>query len=177
MPSTHTHTKTVFGFVPCSSNCWFVHTTRHEQTIFKHDCACIQSLFWQPAKERTDDLANGLASHWVPGYLTGIGFFCIFLFLLIILCTKCNNNNFYLFIFSCFSLRSLPKLSSQDEEGGAGHGYGGGPQHFEPIPHDHDFCERVVINVSTIIILYYISLHYIIMIAIINHSRLLVLKA
>uniref|UniRef100_A0A1B0ADM8 BTB domain-containing protein n=1 Tax=Glossina pallidipes TaxID=7398 RepID=A0A1B0ADM8_GLOPL len=44
--------------------------------------------------------------------------------------------------------RSLPKLSSQDEEGGAGHGYGGGPQHFEPIPHDHDFCERVVINVS-----------------------------
>ncbi|XP_036319179.1 potassium voltage-gated channel protein Shaker [Rhagoletis pomonella] len=43
---------------------------------------------------------------------------------------------------------SLPKLSSQDEEGGAGHGYGGGPQHFEPIPHDHDFCERVVINVS-----------------------------
>ncbi|XP_058977923.1 potassium voltage-gated channel protein Shaker isoform X2 [Musca domestica] len=44
--------------------------------------------------------------------------------------------------------KSLPKLSSQDEEGGAGHGYGGGPQHFEPIPHDHDFCERVVINVS-----------------------------
>ncbi|XP_054729093.1 potassium voltage-gated channel protein Shaker [Anastrepha obliqua] len=44
--------------------------------------------------------------------------------------------------------QSLPKLSSQDEEGGAGHGYGGGPQHFEPIPHDHDFCERVVINVS-----------------------------
>ncbi|KMZ10439.1 potassium voltage-gated channel protein Shaker isoform X15 [Drosophila simulans] len=43
---------------------------------------------------------------------------------------------------------SLPKLSSQDEEGGAGHGFGGGPQHFEPIPHDHDFCERVVINVS-----------------------------
>ncbi|XP_012162891.1 potassium voltage-gated channel protein Shaker isoform X3 [Ceratitis capitata] len=45
-------------------------------------------------------------------------------------------------------MMSLPKLSSQDEEGGAGHGYGGGPQHFEPIPHDHDFCERVVINVS-----------------------------
>ncbi|KAM7349935.1 potassium voltage-gated channel protein Shaker isoform 3-T3 [Cochliomyia hominivorax] len=47
-----------------------------------------------------------------------------------------------------FYEKSLPKLSSQDEEGGAGHGYGGGPQHFEPIPHDHDFCERVVINVS-----------------------------
>lgn len=40
-------------------------------------------------------------------------------------------------------------MSSQDEEGGAGHGFGGGHAHFEPIPHDHDFCERVVINVST----------------------------
>ncbi|EDS32792.1 voltage-gated potassium channel [Culex quinquefasciatus] len=45
-------------------------------------------------------------------------------------------------------MRSLPKLSSQDEEGGAAHGFGGGHTHFEPIPHDHDFCERVVINVS-----------------------------
>ncbi|XP_055713251.1 potassium voltage-gated channel protein Shaker isoform X6 [Phlebotomus papatasi] len=44
--------------------------------------------------------------------------------------------------------KSLPKLSSQDEEGGAGHGFGGAHAHFEPIPHDHDFCERVVINVS-----------------------------
>lgn len=52
-----------------------------------------------------------------------------------------------LVIWFCFINRSLPKLSSQDEEGGAGHGFGGGPQHFEPIPHDHDFCERVVINV------------------------------
>lgn len=43
--------------------------------------------------------------------------------------------------------RSLPKLSSQDEEGGAAHGFGGAHAHFEPIPHDHDFCERVVINV------------------------------
>lgn len=53
--------------------------------------------------------------------------------------------------FSSLSLphsRSLPKLSSQDEEGGAAHGFGGGHTHFEPIPHDHDFCERVVINVS-----------------------------
>ncbi|XP_070495514.1 potassium voltage-gated channel protein Shaker isoform X3 [Chironomus tepperi] len=46
------------------------------------------------------------------------------------------------------AIRSLPKLSSQDEEGGAGHQFGGGLNHFEPIPHDHDFCERVVINVS-----------------------------
>ncbi|GLG93032.1 Potassium voltage-gated channel protein Shaw [Gryllus bimaculatus] len=43
-------------------------------------------------------------------------------------------------------------LSSQDEaEGGAGAHTGqfsGVAAHFEPIPHDHDFCERVVINVS-----------------------------
>jgi potassium voltage-gated channel Shaker-related subfamily A member 1 len=39
-------------------------------------------------------------------------------------------------------------LSSQDEDGAAGHPFGGGINHFEPIPHDHDFCERVVINVS-----------------------------
>ncbi|XP_050423141.1 potassium voltage-gated channel protein Shaker isoform X4 [Adelges cooleyi] len=56
--------------------------------------------------------------------------------------------------------RSLPKLSTQDEDGcgpGASAGTGlthGHPQHcsgsatFEPIPHDHDFCERVTINVS-----------------------------
>ncbi|XP_015369658.1 PREDICTED: potassium voltage-gated channel protein Shaker isoform X4 [Diuraphis noxia] len=55
---------------------------------------------------------------------------------------------------------SLPKLSTQDEDGcgpGANLGTGlthGHPQHcsgsatFEPIPHDHDFCERVTINVS-----------------------------
>lgn len=47
----------------------------------------------------------------------------------------------------CNIFRSLPKLSSQDEEGGAGIGFPQQPQHFEPIPHDHDFCERVVINV------------------------------
>lgn len=54
------------------------------------------------------------------------------------------------FICFFFNYRSLPKLSSQDEEGGAGGhgGFGGGVTHFEPIPHDHDFCERVVINVS-----------------------------
>ncbi|CAM1319134.1 KCNA2 (predicted) [Pycnogonum litorale] len=61
--------------------------------------------------------------------------------------------------------RSLPKVYSDDVEGGGpggtnpggggGGGCGGGgggggslPARFEPIPHDHDFCERVVINVS-----------------------------
>lgn len=46
--------------------------------------------------------------------------------------------------------RSLPKLSSQDDEGGPTpqtlHLTGTG--HFEPIPHNHQDCERVVINVS-----------------------------
>lgn len=56
--------------------------------------------------------------------------------------------NINAFAHSSSPCRSLPKLSSQDEEGGAGHGFGGTHAHFEPIPHDHDFCERVVINVS-----------------------------
>ncbi|XP_012060674.1 PREDICTED: potassium voltage-gated channel protein Shaker [Atta cephalotes] len=43
---------------------------------------------------------------------------------------------------------SLPKLSSQDEDGTNPHTQYTGVTHFEPIPHDHDFCERVVINVS-----------------------------
>lgn len=54
--------------------------------------------------------------------------------------------------------RSLPKLSSEDATGGCeaalsgGGGVtsppGGGGGNFEPIPHEHDLCERVVINVS-----------------------------
>lgn len=51
------------------------------------------------------------------------------------------------FIASVFFFRSLPKLSSQDEDGPTPHAFTG-VVHFEPIPHDHDFCERVVINVS-----------------------------
>ncbi|XP_077301080.1 potassium voltage-gated channel protein Shaker isoform X2 [Arctopsyche grandis] len=43
---------------------------------------------------------------------------------------------------------SLPKLSSQDEDGGGTHQPTNIITHFEPIPHDHNFCERVVINVS-----------------------------
>lgn len=47
------------------------------------------------------------------------------------------------------NFRSLPKLSSQDDEGPTPqtlHLTGTG--HFEPIPHNHQDCERVVINVS-----------------------------
>ncbi|XP_035430666.1 potassium voltage-gated channel protein Shaker isoform X7 [Spodoptera frugiperda] len=42
--------------------------------------------------------------------------------------------------------RSLPKLCNQEEE--PGRPPQGGVVTFEPIQHDHDFCERVVINVS-----------------------------
>lgn len=51
-------------------------------------------------------------------------------------------------VTECSVCRSLPKLSSQDEDGPTAHGQLTGVQHFEPIPHDHDYCERVVINVS-----------------------------
>ncbi|XP_023240891.1 potassium voltage-gated channel protein Shaker-like isoform X7 [Centruroides sculpturatus] len=56
---------------------------------------------------------------------------------------------------SVHSLRSLPKLSSEDVRGNDGQQIPSNDQvssptmpAFEPIPHDHDFCERVVINVS-----------------------------
>lgn len=45
-----------------------------------------------------------------------------------------------------FYYRSLPKLSNPEED--AGRAPQGGVVTFEPIQHDHDFCERVVINVS-----------------------------
>lgn len=46
----------------------------------------------------------------------------------------------------CVFFRSLPKLCNQEEE--QGRPPAGGVVTFEPIQHDHDFCERVVINVS-----------------------------
>lgn len=44
--------------------------------------------------------------------------------------------------------RSLPKLASHDDDEGNNPNQYLGVGTFEPIPHDHDFCERVVINVS-----------------------------
>ena len=44
--------------------------------------------------------------------------------------------------------RSLPKISSHEEEGVHQNPQYTGQHHFHPVPHDHDFCERVVINVS-----------------------------
>ncbi|XP_049694147.2 potassium voltage-gated channel protein Shaker isoform X3 [Helicoverpa armigera] len=48
----------------------------------------------------------------------------------------------------CFTFGrvSLPKLCNQEEE--PGRPPQGGVVTFEPIQHDHDFCERVVINIS-----------------------------
>ncbi|GAB6024094.1 hypothetical protein CHUAL_008808 [Chamberlinius hualienensis] len=57
--------------------------------------------------------------------------------------SSCTTNN----------RRSLPKLSGEEVDVGAG--FGGNTSHFifqtsrfQPIPHDHEACERVVINVS-----------------------------
>ena len=49
---------------------------------------------------------------------------------------------------SPFHFRSLPKSNLHDDDGGGGHTQVQ-VSNFEPIPHEHDFCERVVINVST----------------------------
>ncbi|XP_043189358.1 potassium voltage-gated channel protein Shaker-like isoform X1 [Amphibalanus amphitrite] len=43
--------------------------------------------------------------------------------------------------------RSLPKANLHEDDGGGGHTQVQ-VSNFEPIPHEHDFCERVVINVS-----------------------------
>ncbi|GAB6020715.1 hypothetical protein CHUAL_003380 [Chamberlinius hualienensis] len=44
--------------------------------------------------------------------------------------------------------KSLPKLPGDEADAGGGVLAPFNPHKFEPIPHDHDFCERVVINVS-----------------------------
>ena len=56
---------------------------------------------------------------------------------------KCENNNLFVQLN-----RSLPKLASHDDDEGNNPNQYLGVGTFEPIPHDHDFCERVVINVS-----------------------------
>jgi len=44
--------------------------------------------------------------------------------------------------------RSLPKLTAHEDEGVHQNPQYTGQHHFHPVVHDHDFCERVVINVS-----------------------------
>ena len=51
-----------------------------------------------------------------------------------------------LFLFHIF--RELPKLSAHEEEGVHQNPQYTGQHHFHPVPHDHDYCEPVVINVS-----------------------------
>ncbi|XP_054012207.1 potassium voltage-gated channel protein Shaker isoform X9 [Hylaeus anthracinus] len=65
------------------------------------------------------------------------------------ICYVCLPYSLVLTVFIASAVYlSLPKLSSQDEDGPNPHTQYTGVTHFEPIPHDHDFCERVVINVS-----------------------------
>ncbi|XP_053970456.1 potassium voltage-gated channel protein Shaker isoform X4 [Hylaeus volcanicus] len=65
------------------------------------------------------------------------------------ICYVCLPYSLVLTVFVASAVYlSLPKLSSQDEDGPNPHTQYTGVTHFEPIPHDHDFCERVVINVS-----------------------------
>jgi len=45
-------------------------------------------------------------------------------------------------------VKSLPKICGHEEEGVHQNPQYTGQHHFHPVPHDHDFCERVVINVS-----------------------------
>jgi len=44
--------------------------------------------------------------------------------------------------------QELPKLSAHEEEGVHQNPQYTGQHHFHPVPHDHDYCERVVINVG-----------------------------
>lgn len=48
-----------------------------------------------------------------------------------------------------FIFRSLPKLTAHEDEGVHQNPQYTGQHHFHPVVHDHDCCQRVVINVST----------------------------
>ena len=56
---------------------------------------------------------------------------------------KCNQSACLIFVLR----RSLPKICGHEEEGVHQNPQYTGQHHFHPVPHDHDFCERVVINV------------------------------
>ena len=55
----------------------------------------------------------------------------------------------YQLITNWYFPRSLPKICGHEEEGVHQNPQYTGQHHFHPVPHDHDFCERVVINVSS----------------------------
>ena len=73
-------------------------------------------------------------------------------FLFLELCQKSVGNFFFKQIYwsACLIFvlrRSLPKICGHEEEGVHQNPQYTGQHHFHPVPHDHDFCERVVINV------------------------------
>jgi len=49
------------------------------------------------------------------------------------------------------SFRSLPKISAHEDGGVHQNPQYTGQHHFHPVKHDHDYCERIVINVSKIL--------------------------
>ena len=80
-------------------------------------------------------------------------FFVIFRLLFLPKCKKKSyhiHHGTYLHILNHFNLffRSLPKLTAHEDEGVHQNPQYTGQHHFHPVVHDHDFCERVVINVS-----------------------------
>ncbi len=54
------------------------------------------------------------------------------------------------FFLLCIFHRSLPKLAAHEDDGVHQNPQYTGQHHFHPVKHDHDYCERVVINVSTV---------------------------
>ena len=82
-------------------------------------------------------------------------FLVIFKLILPNLREKKNYHSTYLHIhFNLFS-RSLPKLTAHEDEGVHQNPQYTGQHHFHPVVHDHDFCERVVINVSPSVYIYF----------------------
>ena len=51
-------------------------------------------------------------------------------------------------MYSPFPFRSLPKLPIHEDSGVHQNPQYTGQHHFHPVVHDHDYCERIVINVS-----------------------------
>ena len=68
-----------------------------------------------------------------------------FLLILLLIIKFCLQFSKFCSHFFC---RSLPKINAHEDEGVHQNPQYTGQHHFHPVPHDHDYCERVVINVS-----------------------------
>ena len=55
--------------------------------------------------------------------------------------------------------RSLPKLTAHEDEGVHQNPQYTGQHHFHPVVHDHDYCERVIVNVSLFLHFYLTLTH------------------